>query len=116
MDILLAVGENERAAGRQVKYKVYVKAVNSIAAYPTRITSGAEARKLDGIGEKIAAKIDEILQTGELQKLEQAKKDPKQQGLVYFPWNRMSVCIARSIAHVHRNTWSWAGDCQKMGR
>lgn len=35
-----------------------------------RVKSGDEARKLPGIGEKIAKKIDEFLSTGKLQKLE----------------------------------------------
>ena len=63
-DILLQVGENERTAGRHVKYNVYVKAVNALKSHPTKITSGAEAQKLDGIGKKIGLKIDEILKTG----------------------------------------------------
>jgi len=36
----------------------------------TRVSSGSEARKLDGIGAKIADKIDEFLSTGKLGKLD----------------------------------------------
>ena len=35
-----------------------------------RISSGEEARKLDGIGDKISKKIDEFISTGKLDKLE----------------------------------------------
>ena len=35
-----------------------------------RISSGDEARKLDGIGDKISKKIDEFISTGKLDKLE----------------------------------------------
>ena len=52
------------------KYNVYRKAAGVIAKHPTRITSGAEAKKLEGVGEKIAKKIDEFIATGKLQKLE----------------------------------------------
>lgn len=41
-----------------------------LASHHKRVESGEEARKLNGIGEKIAKKIDEFLQTGKLEKLE----------------------------------------------
>ena len=40
-----------------------------------RLSSGEEARKLDGIGDKIAKKIDEFIQTGKLDKLERIRTD-----------------------------------------
>lgn len=52
------------------KYNAYRKAANTLASHPVRIKSGEEAHKLDGIGDKIAKKIDEFLHTGKLQKLE----------------------------------------------
>lgn len=54
---------------------MYRKAARTLAAHPTRITSGEEARKLQGIGVKIAKKIDEFLQTGKLKKLENIHED-----------------------------------------
>uniref|UniRef100_A0A4W3IVW8 DNA polymerase n=1 Tax=Callorhinchus milii TaxID=7868 RepID=A0A4W3IVW8_CALMI len=57
------------------KYNVYRKAASVIAKYPTKIKSGAEAKKLEGIGDKIAKKIDEFLATGKLQKLEKIRQD-----------------------------------------
>ena len=66
------------------------KAAGVLAKHPERIKSGEEARKLvsriianravvtcptkEGVGEKIAKKIDEILSTGQLQKLEKVIK------------------------------------------
>ncbi|NWX19511.1 DPOLB polymerase, partial [Aegotheles bennettii] len=51
------------------------KAASVIARYPSKIQSGAEAKKLDGVGAKIAEKIDEFLSTGKLRKLEKIRQD-----------------------------------------
>lgn len=55
------------------KYNAYRKAAGVLAKHPTKITSGNEAKKLDGIGEKIAKKIQEFIDTGSLQKLEKIR-------------------------------------------
>ncbi|KAK2185306.1 hypothetical protein NP493_240g01043 [Ridgeia piscesae] len=74
----------EKNVTRQMhKYNAYRKAAGVLAKHPTKIKSGAEAKKLasseyidrDGIGEKIAKKIDEVLATGKLQKLEKIRAD-----------------------------------------
>lgn len=57
------------------KYNAYRKAAGAISKYPTKINSGAEAKKLDGVGEKISKKIDEYLSTGKLTKLEKIRAD-----------------------------------------
>lgn len=61
----------ERNVNRNIhKYNAYRKAASSISSCPTRLTSGEEAKKLDGVGQKIAEKINEFLTTGKLQKLD----------------------------------------------
>ncbi|CAK6950747.1 DNA polymerase beta [Scomber scombrus] len=50
-------------------------AASTISKYPTKIRNGEEAKKLDGVGAKIAEKIDEFLQTGKLRKLEKIRND-----------------------------------------
>lgn len=55
------------------KYNAYRKAAASLAAHATRIKSGKEASKLEGVGQKIAQKIDEFLETGKLAKLEKVQ-------------------------------------------
>lgn len=61
----------ERNVNRNIyKYNAYRKAASSLAAHKVRITSGKDARKLEGVGEKVAEKIDEFLQTGHLRKLD----------------------------------------------
>ncbi|TTB27301.1 DNA polymerase beta [Bagarius yarrelli] len=55
------------------KYNAYRKAASVIAKYPQKIKSGTEAK--DGVGAKIAEKIDEYLTTGKLRKLEKIRSD-----------------------------------------
>ena len=50
--------------------ELHRKAASALAKHPTKIKSGDEARKLQGIGDKIAKKIDEFISTGQLAKLE----------------------------------------------
>ena len=50
------------------------QAAGVLAKLDYRISSGDEARKLDGIGDKISKKIDEFIQTGKLNKLEKVLK------------------------------------------
>lgn len=57
------------------KYNVYRKAAGVLAKHPTHISSGAEAKKLDGIGDKIGKKIDEFIKTGKLVKIEKIRAD-----------------------------------------
>lgn len=75
-EFLIELANYERNVNRNIyKYNAYRNAANVLAAHPTRIKSGEEAKKLKGIGVKIAKKIDEFLQTGKLQKLEKIRED-----------------------------------------
>nr|CAI5829552.1 unnamed protein product [Callosobruchus analis] len=70
-DFLEELSDYEKNVSRNIhKYNAYRKAAAVLAQHPTRIKSGDEARKLKGVGEKIAKKIDEYLATGKLRKLE----------------------------------------------
>ena len=51
-------------------YNKKFQAAGVLAKLDYRISSGDEARKLDGIGDKISKKIDEFIHTGKLDKLE----------------------------------------------
>lgn len=75
-DFLIELANYERNVSKNIfKYNAYRKAASTLKGLPERVKSGQEARKLPGIGEKIAKKIDEFLETGKLQKLENIKKD-----------------------------------------
>lgn len=69
--LLAELADYERNVSKNVyKYNAYRKAAGTLSALTERVKSGEEAKKLPGIGVKIAKKIDEFLQTGKLQKLE----------------------------------------------
>ncbi|XP_040270760.1 DNA polymerase beta [Bufo bufo] len=75
-DFLVELANYERNVNRAIhKYNAYRKAASVISKYPTKIKNGAEAKKLDGVGAKIAEKIDEFLATGKLRKLEKIRQD-----------------------------------------
>uniref|UniRef100_A0A8C3FBM5 DNA polymerase beta n=1 Tax=Chrysemys picta bellii TaxID=8478 RepID=A0A8C3FBM5_CHRPI len=70
-DFLSELANYEKNVNRAIhKYNAYRKAASVISKYPSKIKSGAEAKKLEGVGAKIAEKIDEFLSTGKLRKLE----------------------------------------------
>lgn len=73
-EFLMELANYEKNVNRAMhKYNVYRKAAAVLAKHSTRIRSGAEARELAGIGDKIEKKIDEFIQTGKLQKLEKIR-------------------------------------------
>ncbi|XP_054854486.1 DNA polymerase beta [Eublepharis macularius] len=75
-DFLTELANYERNVNRAIhKYNAYRKAASVISKYPSKIKSGAEAKKLDGVGAKIAEKIDEFLSTGKLRKIEKIRQD-----------------------------------------
>ncbi|XP_031195125.1 DNA polymerase beta isoform X2 [Mastomys coucha] len=75
-DMLVELANFEKNVSQAIhKYNAYRKAASVIAKYPHRIKSGAEAKKLPGVGTKIAEKIDEFLATGKLRKLEKIRQD-----------------------------------------
>ena len=68
--ILEELGVYEKVLGNMTKFKAYSKAVKALTAHSQAVKSGDEAKLIDGIGLKIGKKIDEILATGRLAKLD----------------------------------------------
>ncbi|CAB3223495.1 unnamed protein product [Arctia plantaginis] len=69
--VLLDLAEYEKNVTRNVhKYNAYKKAAVVLSTLDHKIQSGDEAKKLKGIGDKIAKKLDEFNETGKLKKLE----------------------------------------------
>ncbi|XP_014356832.2 DNA polymerase beta [Papilio machaon] len=81
-DFLMELAEYEKNVNRNIhKYNAYKKAASVLAAQPKRIQSGEEAKKLDGIGDKISKKIEQFIQTGKLRKIENIHNDEKAQAI-----------------------------------
>ncbi|XP_045494590.1 DNA polymerase beta-like [Colias croceus] len=81
-EFLSELAEYEKNVSRNIhKYNTYRKAASVLATHEKRIQSGDEAKKLNGIGEKIAKKIDEFLHTGKLKKLENIHNDENAQAI-----------------------------------
>ncbi|EZA59610.1 hypothetical protein DMN91_004796 [Ooceraea biroi] len=75
-DILMELADYERNVSKdERKYYTYRMAAETLGTLSEKVKSGEEAKKLPNIGVKIATMIDEFLQTGKLQKLEDFKKD-----------------------------------------
>ncbi len=75
-DFLFELATYERNVNKDMhRYSAYRKAAEAIAAHEDNITSGDQAKKIKGVGKKIAAKIDEFLSTGRLQKLDKIRAD-----------------------------------------
>ncbi|CAH2245855.1 jg8528 [Pararge aegeria aegeria] len=81
-DFLMELADFEKNVSRNIhKYNAYRKAASVLAGHTKKIESGEEAKKLNGIGDKISKKIDEFLQTGKLRKLENIHQDENAQAI-----------------------------------
>ena len=75
-DALMEIAAYEKNVNRNShKYNAYRKAAEILSKLDHRIQSGAEAQQLSGVGASIARKIDEIIQTGKLKKLDLIRDD-----------------------------------------
>jgi hypothetical protein len=70
------LGMYEKILGNYEKFKAYHKVIKTLRSLDHKVESGKEALKLDGIGKKIAVKIDEILATGHLKQLDDYQENP----------------------------------------
>lgn len=61
--------------GEEWRSQAYRKAVQALKKQKTKITTAAEARKVPGIGERLSIKLEEIVDTGHLQRLDDARGD-----------------------------------------
>ena len=74
--MLIDLADSEKIKGDSVRSGTYYKAAHAVKTHTAKITSGKEAEKIKGVGKKISAKIDELLTTGKLDRLEREKSDP----------------------------------------
>jgi DNA polymerase/3'-5' exonuclease PolX len=77
IDALTVMMNKEKSApGGHFKARAYDKVIKQLAAFKGTIQSMKDVAAIDGIGEKIHAKIVEILETGQLAAAERVKNDP----------------------------------------
>ena len=70
IDMLFELSNYEKNVSRNTfKSNAYRKAAGVLSKLDHRVASGAEARRLDGIGDSIAKKIDEFLSSGTMSKV-----------------------------------------------
>ncbi|GKT98807.1 dna polymerase iv [Fusarium langsethiae] len=62
----------------------YRKVISTLKRQETKITSAEEAQRLPSVGPRLAQKIEEIVTTDRLQRLEYAKKEPMDEALQLF--------------------------------
>ncbi|RMZ98382.1 DNA polymerase beta [Brachionus plicatilis] len=72
-NMLNELAEYEKNNKQRHKYNAYRKAAQSVLASSNQIKSASEAKKLNGVGQKIAEKIGQYLETGKMEKLEKIK-------------------------------------------
>ncbi|KAI4729256.1 DNA polymerase beta-like protein [Aureobasidium sp. EXF-10728] len=68
----------------QWRSKSYRQAISALRKHPTKVTTKEEGLRVFGIGTSIAEKIEEIVRTSHLRKLDSTKMDERQQILNKF--------------------------------
>ena len=81
---LTILGRTEKENGNGFKSSAYFKAAKAISALTTQVVSGKEAQKLPGIGASIAKKVQEILDTRQLQRNVDDSKDEKRAAISFL--------------------------------
>ncbi|CAJ2502023.1 Uu.00g048760.m01.CDS01 [Anthostomella pinea] len=83
---LLEAWKAERELQSDGKWRAHSlrKAIATLRQQPTKVTTAAKARLLPNIGDDIADKIHEIVQTGTLRHLEEALSNPDREVLSVF--------------------------------
>ena len=84
IEILQNMGEYYERTNDHWRTIAYRKAVATLKKQPTLIRFAAEAQRLHGIGPRLALKIEEIVRTDTLRRLEATTNDPTDQVLQTF--------------------------------
>ncbi|KAH8675619.1 hypothetical protein BX600DRAFT_453097 [Xylariales sp. PMI_506] len=66
------------------RIKAYRQAISSLRQQSIKITTSEQAREIAGIGDRLADKIEEIVNTGELQRLKHAREEPNAESRALF--------------------------------
>ncbi|KAL1521238.1 hypothetical protein AB1Y20_020910 [Prymnesium parvum] len=79
--MLVEFAEWEKARGDTARAGSYYKAARSVEQHSAEIRSGKEAKQLSGLGLKMAAKVDELLSTGEVASLKRRREEPRNEAM-----------------------------------
>ncbi|CAF2052982.1 unnamed protein product, partial [Rotaria magnacalcarata] len=98
IDFLHELADYEKNVSRMIhKYNAYRKAASSIAKIDHKIQSITDIKGLEGIGKKIAAKIEQYLSTGKIKKLETNRGDETGAAI-----NQMTRVMGIGPAHANK--------------
>lgn len=84
IDILQQMSDHYVRTQDHWRQGAYRKAIGILKAQPTKISTYDQAIVFDGIGTRLAAKIEEIVLTGRLRRLENARAEPMVKALQMF--------------------------------
>lgn len=126
LSVLLKEANASRETKDRFRARAYRNAIKAIQNCNYEIQSGADAKKLDGIGDKIAEKIQEIIDTGSLEQVERMGGDQLEKTKILHQfagiWGVGPVKAeelwrlgARSIADVKENFTDVLNDNQLIG-
>lgn len=77
IEVLQQMLEYYTQTADQWRVMAYRKAINALRKQPSKIVTRAQARAIPGIGERLADKIEEIVLTNRLRRLENANHTPE---------------------------------------
>lgn len=84
IEVLQAMLDYYNRTGDQWRTIAYRKAITALRKQPCKIMTKDEAFRIPNIGNRLAAKIEEIVQTDRLSRLENAELDPNDRTLQMF--------------------------------
>ncbi|OQE37930.1 hypothetical protein PENCOP_c009G00967 [Penicillium coprophilum] len=77
IEVLQQMLEHYTQTADQWRVMAYRKAITALRKQPDKITTRAQARAIPGVGERLADKIEEIVLTNRLRRLENTNKTPE---------------------------------------
>lgn len=84
IEVLQQMADHYASTNDQYRAIAYRKGINKLSMHPEKVKTAQEAKKLLDVGESIGNKIEEIVKTDRLQRLEYAQNDPKNKVLHLF--------------------------------
>jgi hypothetical protein len=112
-DILRQMSTFYDLLGDDFREMVYNRCCGVLEIHPAKVTDMREIEKMPGIGTSLRDKISEILTTGNLQKLEGFKTDPKLRALIDL--GRIWGVGPKGAQDLYRQGMRCVGDVRERG-